>query len=72
MNVKLSIPAVLRLQAEAGVSDKELAERSGLRPQAISLILKRGTCSVINAGRIARSLGVGFDQIIYGGEYRES
>lgn len=56
------------LKAEHGLTNTALAERSGISRQSISTILQRGTCSPINAGRLARGLGVPVTDIIVKGE----
>lgn len=36
----------------------DLAERAGVTRQSVSTFLTRGTCSIINAGRLAQALEV--------------
>lgn len=58
MTVKLNIPEIKRLSAVNKYTNTVLAERSGISRQNISTILRRGTCSAINAGRLAEALEV--------------
>ena len=67
MSIKLNIPPILRLLAERKLTNKALAELTGISRQNISTILRRGTCSAPNAGRLAGGLGVAVDQIMEGG-----
>lgn len=50
--------------AELGWTKKQLASVCGISAQNISTILKRGTCSPINAGKLAVGLGVPVAEII--------
>ncbi|MBD5130471.1 MAG: helix-turn-helix transcriptional regulator [Ruminococcaceae bacterium] len=56
------------LKAELRLTNIALAERSGISRQSISTILQRGTCSPINAGKLAAGLGVPVSEIIKKGE----
>ncbi len=56
-----SIEAML---AERQWSKSTLADRSGISRQSISVILVRGSCSTINAGRIAKALGVPVSKLL--------
>lgn len=58
MTVQLNIPEVKRQMATNKLRNMDLADRSGISRQGVSLILKRGTCSIINAGRLADALEV--------------
>lgn len=58
MTVKLNISEIKRLSAVRKVSNTELSERSGISRQSISTILRRGTCTAVNAGRLADALKV--------------
>ena len=58
MTVKLNIPEIKRISAVNKFTNTVLAERSGISRQNISTILRRGTCSAINAGRLAEALEV--------------
>ena len=49
--------------ARQKINQSDLANRSGLTRQAISTILCRGTCTTINAGRLAEGLGVDPEKI---------
>ena len=50
--------------ARKGLKYKDLAEQTGINKTTMSTIMKRGTCSPMNAGRIARVLGVEVDELI--------
>ena len=52
------------LKAELRLTNIALAERSGISRQSISTILQRGTCSPINAGKLAAGLGVSVADIV--------
>lgn len=58
MTVQLNIPEVKRQMATNKLNNLKLADRSGISRQSISTILRRGTCSIINAGRLAEALEV--------------
>lgn len=58
MIVHLDILTIKRLLAETGLTASALSKRSGISRQSISTILGRGTCSVSNAGKLAKALGV--------------
>ena len=63
MNVELNIPAIKKQLAVQQMTAITLAERSGISRQNISTMLRRGTCSAINAGRLASALGVDVETI---------
>ena len=46
------------------VTRTEVSKRSGISRQSVSCILQRGTCSTVNAGRLARALGVDVTEIM--------
>lgn len=52
------------LLAREFVTRAELSTRSGISRQSVSCILQRGTCNTVNAGRIARALGVDVTEIM--------
>ena len=52
------------LLAEKGLTQSDLAERCGIARQGISAILARGTCSTVNAGKIANALDIPAREII--------
>jgi len=56
--MKLNIPALKRLMAEKQIRAADLASMSGISRQSISTFLTRGSCSIINAGRLAKALEV--------------
>ena len=50
--------------ARKNLKYKELASLAGISNTTVSTIMKRGTCSPVNAGRIARVLGVDVTELI--------
>lgn len=52
------------LLAELGMSKTDLAAKSGICRQNISIILGRGTCTPATAGKIAKALGVPVAEIV--------
>lgn len=45
----------------------QVAERGGVSRQGLYLVLRRGSCSPVTAGRIADGLGIPVEQLL-GGE----
>lgn len=45
-------------------SYRELARRMGCSAQNLSVILKRGSCKPVTAGKIAQALGVPVENIV--------
>ncbi len=64
--MKINTSNIERILATQKMSRSELAIRSGISRQSISTILGRGTCSAINVGRIAETLGVDVTEIMKG------
>ena len=52
------------LLAVQALTQAELAVRSGISPQSLSAVLRRGTCEPRTAGRLAAGLGVPVQEII--------
>lgn len=50
--------------ARQGITQLDLAKRSNTTQQAISMILRRGSCEPRTAGKIARALNVDVDELI--------
>lgn len=51
--------------ANAGLSSyRRLAERVGCSAQNLSVILNRGSCKPVTAGKIAQALGVSVESIV--------
>ena len=63
MNVKLNVPEVKKQLAMQGLTNTALAIKVGMSRQNVSTVLKRGTCSGVNAGKLARALGVDVREI---------
>ncbi|MBQ2990898.1 MAG: helix-turn-helix transcriptional regulator [Clostridia bacterium] len=62
MNIdKVKIETIL---AEKGMTRVSLSSTSGLSPQSISTIVRRGTCEPKTAGKLAAGLGVSVSDII--------
>lgn len=49
--------------ADLGWTRKQLASACGISVQNISTVLRRGTCTPITAGKLARGLGVSVAEI---------
>lgn len=62
--VSIDLKNILARMATQRVSVSELARRTGMSRQATSAILKRGRCSIINAGKIAAALGFDVAEIL--------
>lgn len=56
--------AIKLLLAEKGMTQTILSERCGVSRQNISCLLARGTCSAVNAGKLAKALDVDVREII--------
>lgn len=54
------------LLAEQGLTKAEFAARCGISRQALSTVLRRGTCEPRTAGRLAAGLGVPVQDIAGG------
>lgn len=63
MIVHLNVLKIKSLLAATGLTASELSKQAGISRQSISTILGRGTCSLINAGRLAKALGVDIESI---------
>lgn len=62
--MKISTKRIEMALAVRGMTKKALAEQSRITRQGISIILKRGTCEPITAGKLATGLGVAVAEII--------
>lgn len=62
--MKLNVLAIKRLMANKQINNVELSKRSGISRQSISVILTRGSCSIINVGRLANALQVDIETIV--------
>lgn len=56
--MNLNVFTVKKLMAEKRMTGAEMARRAGLTAASVSLIMARGTCNVVSAGKIADALGV--------------
>jgi lambda repressor-like predicted transcriptional regulator len=61
--MKLNNLAIKKLLAEKRMTMTELSKLTGLNKSMVSLILRRGTCSIKNGGLIADALGVEIEEI---------
>lgn len=62
--MRISRNKIELLLAEKGLSQKMLADKSGVRRQAISAILRHQTCTPRTAGKLADGLGVPVAEIL--------
>lgn len=56
--MNLNVFILKSLMAKKRITGAELSRRSGLTRATVSLIMARGTCNVVSAGKIADALGV--------------
>lgn len=61
----VNISRVELLLAKRGMSKTELSCAAGVSRQAISAILKKGTCQPATAAKLARGLDVPVDEITF-------
>ena len=61
--MQINTNKVQLLLAEQGMLKTDLATKSGICRQNISIILGRGTCAPATAGKIAKALGVSVAEI---------
>ena len=52
------------LKGEQGLTNMALSDRCGIKPQNISTIIRRGTCSPVTAAKLAKGLGVPVTEIL--------
>lgn len=50
--------------AQKEMNQSNLAKKCGMRPQALSEILSRGTCTLKTIGKIANAMGVSVTEIV--------
>lgn len=62
--MKINSNRIRIMLAEAGKSQADLSEDSGLSKQSISAALARGTCRITTAGKLAHGLGVSVTEIL--------
>lgn len=62
--MRIDTNKVQLLLAEKEMSKTDLAVKSGICRQNISIILGRGTCTPATAGKIAKALGVDAREIV--------
>lgn len=62
--MKLYAHKIKLILAEKGMTQTVLSERCGISRQSISTIMRRGTCSVVSAGKLAQGLGVPVEEIV--------
>lgn len=61
--MKLNVPAIKKMMAMKRMTQIELGKLSGISRTTLNSILCRGTCTVINAGKLADALGVDVSEI---------
>lgn len=61
---EIEVLKVRMLCAQRTITLKELANLAGINPQNLSVILHRGTCRPVTAGRIASALNIPVEQIV--------
>lgn len=52
--------------AERSMTLKDVERRGGIAPNSLASVLKRGSCSTVTAGRIAKGLGIPVADILCG------
>lgn len=62
--MKIDTIKVQLLLAEQEMTKTDLAEKSGICRQNISIILGRGTCTPATAGKIAKALDIPVAEIV--------
>ncbi len=65
--MKLDVRTIKVYMANKRMTVAELARLMGIARQNLSTILTRGTCSIVNAGRIADALNVDVEEIVLEG-----
>lgn len=55
---------ILALIAEKRMTQSELALRCGISRQSVNTIIRRGTCELRTAGKLADGLGIAVEEII--------
>ena len=61
--MKIKSDVIRRALVDRELTFRDLEHKSGIASNTVSRILKKGACSPVNAGRIARGLGVDIDEI---------
>lgn len=61
--MKLDSLAIKKTMAMKGINVKALAQLTGMQRNTVSVILRRGSCSLISAGLIAAALQVDLEEI---------
>lgn len=64
--MEIDVTKIRIILAQYGITQSELAKRSGISRQNISVILSKGRCRNESAGKIARGLGVHVCEILKG------
>lgn len=62
--MKLDKKMIALLLANQRLTQKNLAEKIGMKPQNLCGVINKGRCSPITAARIADGLGVSVEDII--------
>lgn len=67
MSVRLDVQKIACLMADRGLTATKFAERCGVSQTNVSVILNRGRCRPVTAGKLATGLGVPVSEIVEGG-----
>lgn len=62
--MKIDSFCIKKILAERGLTICEFERRSGIAKNTFSPVLKRGSCSIVMAGRIAKGLGVPLEEFV--------
>lgn len=62
--MKIDSFCIKMLLAERGLTIGEFERRNGIAQNTFGKILKRGSCSLVMAGRIAKGLGVPLKEFV--------
>ena len=62
--MNINVTRIEVILANKGLTRAALGKMAGISRQSISTILARGSCSTINAGKIARALGVDAEELV--------
>ena len=62
--MKLDAYRIRLILAQKELNQANFAKKCGIRPQALSEILSRGTCTLKTIGKIANALGVPVTEIV--------
>ena len=61
--MKIDVRAIDVKLAEKGMTRAALAESSGICRQSVSMVLNRGSCTPVTAGKLAAALDISVSEI---------